>query len=128
MKNRDVIEKTFLVAWPYALVFSAVAYLISKDVNIVLSFLLGYLSSMMLHSMNYRLMKATFKSQPETIKTRQLLMFFARFVFMGLIIYVAFVSERLNVYLTMVGLLTFVIVSVPVTLITYSRGEKNDEL
>jgi len=45
-----------------------------------------------------------------------------------LIIYVAFVSERLNVYLTMVGLLTFVIVSVPVTLITYSRGEKNDEL
>ena len=128
MKNRNVIEKTFLVAWPYAILFSLIAYLISSDFNIVLSFLLGFLTSMMLHSMNYRVMKSTFQSEPNNIKTRQLIMFFTRFVFMGLILYISFTNERFNVYLTLVGLLTFVIVSIPVTLITYSRGEKNDEL
>lgn len=128
MKNKDVIEKTFLIAWPYAILFSIVTFIISRDFNLVLSFLLGYLTSMMLHSMNYRMMKSTFKSQPERIKYRQLMMFFARFVFMALILYIAFDNEKYNVYLTLVGLLTFVIVSVPLTIYTYSKGDKNDEL
>ena len=128
MKNKDVIEKTFLIAWPYAILFSIVTFIIARDFDVVLSFLLGFLSSMMLQSMNYRIMKSTFKSEPNRIKSRQLLMFFARFAFMALILYIAFESERFNVYLTLVGLLSFVIVSIPVTIISYSKGEDNDEL
>lgn len=128
MKNRDVIEKTFLIAWPYAIIFSIVTFIIARDFDVVLSFLLGYLTSMLLQSMNYRMMKSTFKSQPDKIRGRQLTLYFARFVFTALILYIAYDNKDYNVYLTLVGLLSFVIVSVPVTIYTYSRGEKNDEL
>jgi cell division protein FtsW (lipid II flippase) len=128
MKNKDVIEKTFLVAWPYAILFSIVTFIISRDFDMVLSFLLGFLTSMMLNSMNYRIMKSTFKSEPNRIKYRQLTLYFVRFIFMGLILYIAYNNENYNVYLTLVGLLSFVIVSVPLTIMTYSRGEDNDEL
>lgn len=127
MKNKDVIEKTFLIAWPYALLFSLVTWIISGNFDMVLSFLLGHLTSMLLHSMNYRIMKSTYKLQADKIKYRQLMLYFARFVFMGLILYISYNNDDYNVYLTLVGLMTFVIVSIPLTIITYSRGEKNDE-
>lgn len=128
MKNKDIIEKTFLIAWPYGIIFSLVLYLITRDFDLVISFVLGFVSSLFVNSMNYRVMKNVYSQQQDRIKSRQIIMYFVKFVFMGLILYISFDSDAYNVYLTLVGLFTFVIVSVPTAIISSLRGEHTDEL
>jgi len=127
MKNKNIIEKTFLFAWPYAIIFSLVVFLITRDFDDVLSFILGFATSLMVNSMNYRIMKATFVNQPDKIKYRQIFMFIVKYAFMGLILYITYQSDNFNVYFTFVGLLTFVIVSIPTSLIFSQRGDDIDE-
>ena len=127
MKNKDIIEKTFLLAWPYAILFSLVLYIITKNFDDVLSFILGYGASMMVQSMNYRFMKSTFRNEPDKIKGRQVILFLVRYAFMGLILYIAYSSEEFNEYLTFVGLLSFVIVAIPTSIIFSRRGVEEDE-
>ncbi len=127
MKNRDIIEKTFLFSWPYAILFSLVVYIITRNVDYVISFMLGFGSSLMVNSMNYRVMKSTFQNNPGTIKWRQITMFIVRYAFMGLILYIAYSSEEFNEYYTFVGLLSFVIVAIPTSIIFSQRGDAEDE-
>jgi len=127
MKNKDIIERTFIFSWPYAIIFSLVLYLITKNFDDVLSFLLGVLTSLFVNSLNYRMMKTTYQYQPDKIKVRQIWLFIGKYAFMGLILYVAITSESYNEYLTLVGLLTFVIISVPTAIIFSKRGDSEDE-
>ncbi|MGE4571863.1 MAG: ATP synthase subunit I [Candidatus Izemoplasmatales bacterium] len=127
MKNKDIIEKTFLLAWPYAILFSLVLYMITKNFDDVLSFILGFGASMMVQSMNYRFMKSTFQNEPDKIKGRQVILFLVRYAFMGLILYISYSSEEFNEYLTFVGLLSFVIVAIPTSIIFSRRGVEEDE-
>lgn len=127
MKNKDIIEKTFLLAWPYAILFSLVLYIITKNFDDVLSFILGFGASMMVQSMNYRFMKSTFQNEPDKIKGRQVILFLVRYAFMGLILYISYSSEEFNEYLTFVGLLSFVIVAIPTSIIFSRRGVEEDE-
>ena len=57
MKKKDLIEKIFLFSWPYAILFSLILYLVTQDVDLLLSFLLGVASSLLMNSLNYRIMK-----------------------------------------------------------------------
>lgn len=117
MKKTNLIEKIFLFSWPYALVVSVAIYLITFNFDFVLSFFLGVASSLLMNSMNYRIMKNLYKNNPSLIKSRQIMIYIAKFVFFGVILYITYKDPGWNVYYTFAGLLTYRIVSIPVTLI-----------
>ncbi|QWB99786.1 ATP synthase subunit I [Mycoplasmatota bacterium] len=127
MKNKNIIERTFLFSWPYAVVFALVVYFITKNIDFVLSFILGAATSLFVNSMNYKVMKSTYKFQPEKIKSRQIWMYIGKFIFMALILYVTIQSDEYNEYYTFVGLLTFVIVAFPTAIIISLRKSEDDE-
>jgi len=122
----NIIERTFLFSWPYAIVFSVVLYLITSNFDFVISFLLGVFSSLLMQSMNYRIMKKLFKENPEKIKSRTIIIYLVKYVFFGIILYVAYTDPDWNVYLTFVGILTFRIVMYPVALIFANKGGDED--
>lgn len=126
MKKKNLIEKIFLFSWPYAIIFSLVLYLITKDTDFLLSFLLGASSSLLMNSLNYRVMKNIYKNNPEVIRSRHVIMYFVKFLFFALILFIAYRDSDWNIYLTFVGLLTFRIVSFPVTLIFANK--ESDEI
>ncbi len=118
MKNKlNIIERTFLYSWPYALVFAAVTYLITKNWDFVLSFVLGTATGLLMNSLNYRVMKNLFKTAPEKIKKTQIWIYIAKIVFYGVILYITNKSDEWNVYFVFVGILTYRIVLYPVALI-----------
>jgi integral membrane sensor domain MASE1 len=125
-KKMNIIERTFLFSWPYAIVFSVVLYLITSNFDFVISFLLGVFSSLLMQSMNYRIMKKLFKENPEKIKSRTIIIYLVKYVFFGIILYVAYTDPDWNVYLTFVGILTFRIVMYPVALIFANKGGDED--
>ncbi len=126
MKKTNVIEKTFLFSWPYAILFSIITYLVTQNFDFVISFVLGTASGLLMQSLNYRIMKDLFKNHPEKIKSRTILMYFVKYVFYGVILYIALTSDNLNVYFAFVGILTFRIVSFPVVLIFAKKGDDED--
>ncbi len=128
MKKKNLIEKIFLFSWPYAIVFALVLYLITWNADYVLSFLLGSASSLLMNSLNYRIMKNIYENKPEAIKSRHIIMFFVKFIFFALILFIAYQDpESWNIYFTFVGLLTFRIVSFPVGLIFANKeSDEND--
>lgn len=68
MKQKtNIIERTFLFSWPYAIVFSVVLYLITTNFDWVISFLLGVFSVLLMQSLNYRIMKKLFKENPKKL-------------------------------------------------------------
>ncbi len=127
MKKTNIVEKTFLFSWPYAIVFSLVLYLITQNFDFVLSFLIGVFSSLMMQSLNYKMMKNLFKNAPSKIKSRTILLYIVKFVFFAIILYVVYHKPGWNIYLTLVGLLTFVIVTIPVTLIFAGKGDDDSD-
>ncbi|MDA3932260.1 MAG: ATP synthase subunit I [Tenericutes bacterium] len=127
MKNKDIIEKSFLFAWPYTIVFSAILYLITRDFDIVISFILGAATSMFVNSLNYKIMKSTYKNRQDKIMPTQILMYVLKYGFMALVLYITFQSDEYNEIFTFVGLFTFVIVSVPTAIIFTNRGDEEDE-
>ena len=128
MKKKDLIEKVFLFSWPYTILFSIILYLVTQDFDYLLSFLLGAASSLLMNSLNYRIMKTVYKSKPESIKSRHIIMYFVKFLFFALILFIAYQNpEEWNIYFTFVGLLTFRIVSFPVTLIFANKETEEDD-
>jgi hypothetical protein len=125
-KKTNIIEKTFLFCWPFAIVFSVVLYLITQNFDFVISYLLGVFSVLLMQSMNYRIMKKLFKDNPEKIKSRTIIIYLVKYVFFGIILYVAYTDPDWNVYLTFVGLLSYRIVMYPVALISAKRGDDED--
>ena len=118
IQKKNLIEKIFLFSWPYGIVFALVLYLITQDTNYVFSFLLGLASSLLMNSLNYRVMKSIYEKRPEVIQSRHIFMFIIKFLFFALIMYIAYSDpEEWNIYFTFVGLLTFRLISIPITLI-----------
>jgi F0F1-type ATP synthase assembly protein I len=128
MKKKDLIEKIFLFSWPYAILFSLILYLVTQNIDWVLSFILGTASSLLMNSLNYRLMKNIYKNNPKKIKSRHIIMYFVKFLFFALILFIAYQNpEEWNIYFTFIGLLTFRIISFPVTLIFANKENKEDD-
>ena len=118
IQKKNLIEKIFLFSWPYAILFSLILYLVTQDVDLLLSFLLGTASSLLMNSLNYRIMKNIYRNNPEKIKSRHIIMYFVKFLFFALILFITYKNpEEWNIYFTFIGLLTFRIVSFPITLI-----------
>lgn len=127
-EKRNIIERTFLFAWPYMLLFSLVLYLITHDFNnAVLSFLLGALSSLMMNSLQYRIMKQTFRENPDKIRVRQLMVYAVKLLFFGLILYITHTQEGWTIWYAFVGLLTYRIVMFPVALIWADDDDEEDD-
>lgn len=125
IQKKNLIEKIFLFSWPYGILFALVLYLITQDTNYVFSFLLGLASSLLMNSLNYRIMKSVYEKRPEVIQSRHILMFIVKFLFFALIMYISYSDpEEWNIYFTFVGLLTFRLISFPVTLI-YANKESD---
>lgn len=118
IQKKNLIEKIFLFSWPYGILFALVLYLITQETNYVLSFLLGLASSLLMNSLNYRVMKSIYEKRPNVIQSRHIFMFIIKFLFFALIMYIAYSDpEEWNIYYTFIGLLTFRLISIPVTLI-----------
>ncbi len=126
MKKANIIEKTFLISWPYAILFSIILYLITQNFDYVLSFMLGVFSSLLMQSMNYRIMKNLYKNNPRRIKSTTIIIYLVKYVFFGIILYVANTDPEWNVYFTFVGLFTFRLVSFPIALIYAKKGGDKD--
>ena len=128
MKKKDLIEKVFLFSWPYTILFALILYIATQNMDYLLSFLLGAASSLLMNSLNYRLMKNVYKNNPKTIKSRHIILYFVKFLFFALILFIAYQNpEEWNIYFTFVGLLTFRIVSFPVTLIFANKESDVDD-
>lgn len=127
MKNSNLIEKTFLFTWPVAILASLLIYFISGNSAYLISYILGVASVMMMQSLNYRVMKDLYKTNPAKIKSRTVLLYLARFVFYAVILYVVFQHEEWNIYFTLGGLLTFQAVLIPVTIIFADKGDDTED-
>ncbi|MCK4551484.1 MAG: hypothetical protein KAU02_01110 [Tenericutes bacterium] len=128
MKKANIIELTFLFCWPFAIVASLGIYLISKDWGLVVSYVLGVFTVLMAQSMNYRIMKKTFKNNPEKIRTNTIVIYIAKYIFYGIILYVAFNEPNWNIFAALGGIMTYRIVMFPTTLIFAKRGDDANEL
>ena len=126
LKKSNIVELTFLICWPVAIVASLVIYLMTNNGDFVVSYILGIASMLLMQSLNYRIMKDLYKNNPSKIKGRTILMYIVRFVFFGIILYVSQDSEKWNVFYTLGGLLTYPITIFVVTLIK-SRKDKGDD-
>lgn len=128
MKKTNVIERTFLFVWPIAIIASLVIYLISKDSGLVVSYALGVLTVLMMQSLNYRIMKRTFKDRPEMIRRYTVFIYMAKMIFYGIILYVAYREPNWNIFAAFGGIMTYRIVMFPVTLIFAKKGDDDSEL
>ncbi|MDD3123619.1 MAG: ATP synthase subunit I [Acholeplasmataceae bacterium] len=126
-KKMNVIEKTFLFAWPYTIIVGLLIYLIWGNTDYLLSFVLGSASSLLMNSLNYRIMKAAFKFNPASIKSKTILMYVVKFVFFGIILYISNTNPDWNIYFTFIGLLTFRIILLPLS-IFYAKKKEGDTL
>jgi len=122
-KKMNVIEKSFLFAWPYTILASLVIFLIWHETNFMLSFILGSASTLLMNSLNYRVLKAAFKFNPASIKSKNIWMYIAKFVFFGVILYISNVNPEWNMYFVAAGMMTFRIVLTPLTLYYAKKGE-----
>ncbi|MBU1145099.1 MAG: ATP synthase subunit I [Firmicutes bacterium] len=127
IKNLNLIEKTFLFLWPFIIIFSLVTYLISLDFDLVIGFLLGAFTSMLMNSFHYRVMKKAFESHLEQIKTKQILLYFAKMVFYGIVMYFAITNPDWNIILTFVGIISYRVILFPVTFFSLRKQNKEGD-
>jgi len=126
MRRRiNIIERTFLFVFPYALVVALIIFLVTRDWDNVLSFVLGTATGLLMNSFNYRVIKNLGKNAPVKIKKAQVLIYIAKIVFYGVILYITSRSEAWNIYYTFAGIMSYYIVLVPVAII-YTKKHGGD--
>jgi len=125
-KKLNVIEKTFLFVVPFVLVGALVIYLIWGNKDYTTSFILGGASSLLMNSLNYRVLKDAFAHRPDTIKKKTIWLYILRFVFYGIILYIANTTDGWNIYSVFVGILSYRIVLVPIAL--YYAKKEGDQV
>ncbi|MGD9910508.1 MAG: hypothetical protein AB7U79_07920 [Candidatus Izemoplasmatales bacterium] len=102
---------------------SLVIYLVTQSTDDLTSFILGSASSLLMNSLNYRVLKAAFQYQPDSVRLKSISMYIARFVFYGIILFICNTMEGWNLYLAAFGMLTFRIVLIPLTFYYAKKGE-----
>ncbi len=122
-RKLNIVEKTFLFAWPYIIIVSLGIYFITQDTDYLTSFILGSASSLLMNSLNYRLLKSAFKYNPDSVRMKTISMYIARFAFYGIILYITNVTTGWNIYFTAFGMLTFRVVLIPLALYYAKKGE-----
>jgi len=127
IKNLNMIEKTFLFVWPFIIVFSLVTYLISQSTDLVVGFLLGAFTSMLVNSMHYRFMKNAFLNHREMVRTTTVLLYVAKMVLYGIVLYFVITNDKWNVILAFVGILSYRIVLFPVVFFTLKKQKKDGD-
>ena len=121
-KKTNIIELTFLFVLPYALLFSLILYFVTKDIDILLSFVLGTFTGLLMNSMQYRVMKNAFANAPNTIRSKTILLYFVKMVFYGFMLYyVSTKPDEWNLYLVAAGILSYRIVLLIITIIQSIR-------
>ena len=123
MKKPNVIELTFLFTWPVSIVVALIILLISGDWGLVVSYILGVFTVLMMQSMNYRIMKNTFKNNPGNIQRYTIFIYIAKIVLYGIILYVAYNEQSWNIFATLGGIMTYRIVMFPTTIIFAKKGD-----
>jgi len=116
-RERVMTEKTFvksfLYVWPYVLVVAALIYLVgflldNEDAwTWTLSFFLGSAVSVMLMSHHYRTSMKTAETSPEDLKKVSIRNYIFRYAFYALILFIAYLSDGLNLIFTFVGFTSF---------------------
>jgi len=122
-----MIEKTFLFIWPFIFVFSLVTYLITHNFDLVVGFLLGAFASLLMNSLHYRVMKSAFINHKEMVKATTIVLYLAKFVLYGIVLYFAITSDKWNEILTFVGILSYRIVLFPVVFFTLRKNRKDGD-
>ncbi len=127
MKNKNVIEYTFLFTWPTAIVASLVIFFVAGK-DMLLGYVLGVASVMLMQSLNYRVMKNLYQHHPEKIKSWTIILYIIRYLFYVLILFIVYRGPESQIFYTLGGLMTFKLVLIPVTLIFANKGDDVDEL
>lgn len=113
---------TFLFVFPYALLFSLILYLATKDIDFLLSFVLGTFTGLLMNSMSYRVMKNAFANAPNTIRSKTIILYLVKMVFYGFILYyVSTKPDEWNIYFVAVGILSYRIVLLVLTIVQSIR-------
>ncbi|GEM_PF-655684 len=111
--TEKTLIKTFLYVWPYVIVVAGLVYLIGHLVGTeeawiwTLSFFLGSAVSVMLMSHHYRTSMKTAATSPEDLKKVAIRNYIFRFAFYALILFVAHLSDGLDLIFTFVGFMSF---------------------
>lgn len=126
MKNKNVIEYTFLFTWPTAIVASLVIFFVTQSRDMLFGYVLGVASVMLMQSLNYRVMKNLYKNQPDKIKSWTIVLYIIRYLFYVLILFVVYRGPESQIFYTLGGLMTFKLVLIPVTLIFANKGDEED--
>ena len=123
MKTKtNIIEMTLLFVFPYALLFSLILYLATKDIDFLLSFVLGTFTGLLMNSMSYRVMKNAFANAPNTIRSKTIILYLVKMVFYGFILYyVSTKPDEWNIYFVAVGILSYRIVLLVLTIVQSIR-------
>lgn len=126
-KNLNLIEKTFLFLWPFIIVFGLVTFLISKNFDFVISFLLGAFTSMLVNSFHYKILKGALHEGKSHIQTKSFLIYLGKMIAYGLIMYFVITNDKYNIIFTFIGIISYRIVLYPIMIFAYKRGKKEGD-
>ncbi len=125
-KKLNMIEKTFLFMWPIMIVSSLLIYLISKDADFMLSFILGAVTSLLANSLHYRVLKSAGMNQISSFKSKMVMMYFVKLAIYGLVMYFVAISERMNLLFAFGGLLSYYLTLFIISLIVSNKLAKEE--
>lgn len=121
-KKTNILEMTFLFVIPYSLVFMLILYLVKHNVDWVLSFALGTATGLLMNSMQYRIMKNAFAYNPNSIRSKSVIIYVVKMLFYGFILYyVSTKPEEWNIYFVAIGILSYRVILLVLTLIAAIR-------
>ncbi len=122
-----MIEKTFLYLWPFIIIFALGVYLFSGDFDLVVGFLLGAFTSMMMNSLHYRVLKGAFLNHRDNVRYVSIGLYFAKLVMYGVVLYFAITSDKWNEILTFVGLISYRLVLFPVVFFSLRKNKEGGD-
>jgi len=127
IKNKNIIEKTFLFLWPALIVITVAIFLITMDKDVVVSYLLGLLTSMLVNSLHYRMMKNELQGTIKPTAAKSVVIYFGKLLAYGLVLYFVITNPDWNVLYAFAGILTYPAVMFIVALIETKRQIKEED-
>ncbi len=130
-KTENLYIKTFAVVWPYALIVSlglwvGFSFTSFNPWEIVLSFILGTLVSVMMMSFHYRSVMKQVDIDYTRLRSLSIRNYFIRFAFYGLVLAIAHFNEGLMMIPVFAGLTSFKVALI-ISAIIFKEGETDVE-
>ncbi|PKL00163.1 MAG: hypothetical protein CVV56_07620 [Tenericutes bacterium HGW-Tenericutes-1] len=127
-KNLSITERTFLFLWPVSIVVGIIIFLITKETNDLVSYLLGVFTAMLVNSLHYRILKNALEKPKSKIQVTTFIIYLVKMGLYGFILYFVITNSNWNVLYTVGGFITYRVVFFLIAYIMNTRKPSNGDL